>query len=472
MTRRFQPCRILIPAAALIGFLSSCRSVTPTDSESDFGLTSEESAFASALAHYGQALLYEAEEGYRTSKAYDAFRRAADADPAQHRLNARAAVAAMMRREPEEAFAVLERSQALNPDSLEAAVDLAKIYRAAGRSADAIRQYERAGRLAPDNPAIPVELATLLFQLKRDGEALDVLRRAMRRPDQRKLLASFCYRIGAEFAGTQQLERAVPCLRLAAEGDPAQHAVFHQVIGEIYETMGRRAEALEAYRAATRADPPLPQSYVRIAMLRADTEPLKALAVLREAAARLPDSPAITLAAAYMHTRQNNPAAALAGFDRLWALPGLDRAALSEPFFLHYAILLEQADRWPDAEAVLRESLTYHAGSADTLNYLAYSWAERATNLDEAESFVTRALDAEPDNGAYIDTLGWIQYRQGRLDDALQTLQCAFDRMPQDSTIAQHIGAVLSALGREAEADVYRALSRMLSGQDENKDEN
>jgi tetratricopeptide (TPR) repeat protein len=462
MTRRVQPCRVLVPAAVLIGFLSGCRAVSPVQPEAAFGLTAEEDAFAAALAYYGQALLYEAEEGYRTSKAYDAFRRAADADPAQHRLNARAAVAAMMRRRPEDAIALLRRSQALNPDLLDATVDLAKIYRATGRTEDAIRQYARAERLAPENPAVPLELATLLFQFERDAEALDVLRRAMRRMEDRTPLVSYCYRVGGEFASRRQLERAVPCFRLAAESDPRQRALFYQVMGELYESAGRRAEALEAYRAATRAEPPLPQPYVRIAMLLADTDPDRALAVLRDGTARLPESAAITLAASYIHTRQHNPAAALAGFDRLWQLPGLAHDKLGEAFFLHYAILLEQADRWPDAERILRQCVEAHPDSSDALNYLAYSWAEREMNLVEAEAFIARALDAEPDNGAYVDTLGWIQYRQGRLEDALQTLRRAFDLMPQDPTIAEHVGDTLSALGREEEAEVYWRLSRML----------
>ena len=62
------------------------------------------------------------------------------------------------------------------------------------------------------------------------------------------------------------------------------------------------------------------------------------------------------------------------------------------------------------------------ANAADAYNYLAYMWAEHNLRLDEAEQMIKLALQSDPNNGAYIDTLGWLEYRQGKFDQALVDL--------------------------------------------------
>ena len=86
-------------------------------------------------------------------------------------------------------------------------------------------------------------------------------------------------------------------------------------------------------------------------------------------------------------------------------------------------------------EACLRLDPAY----ADALNYLAYLWANRGIRLDDALRHIQAALALDPDNAAYLDTLGWVYYQQGRYADALDLLLQADRLRPNDPEILGHI---------------------------------
>ncbi len=95
----------------------------------------------------------------------------------------------------------------------------------------------------------------------------------------------------------------------------------------------------------------------------------------------------------------------------------------------------------------------YHAA----LNYLGFMFAERGENLTEARAMIEKAVALEPDNGGYVDSLGWVYYRLGRLEDARATLERAARLDIDDSTVQEHLGEVYTALGQPARAsEAYR----------------
>jgi tetratricopeptide (TPR) repeat protein len=86
------------------------------------------------------------------------------------------------------------------------------------------------------------------------------------------------------------------------------------------------------------------------------------------------------------------------------------------------------------------------------LNYLGYLLADRGQQLDEAIRLVRRALDLEPDNPNYLDSLGWAYFRRGDLDQAERYLAPAAQQLPRNSTIQDHMGDVLAKRGRWQDA--------------------
>ena len=83
-------------------------------------------------------------------------------------------------------------------------------------------------------------------------------------------------------------------------------------------------------------------------------------------------------------------------------------------------------------------------------------WAERGENLEEARELVQQAVALEPNNGAYVDSLGWAHYQLGDLDEAKRYLERAAELIPDDAVIFEHLGDVYLELGDASKArEVY-----------------
>jgi len=102
----------------------------------------------------------------------------------------------------------------------------------------------------------------------------------------------------------------------------------------------------------------------------------------------------------------------------------------------------------------LRLELELQPDNAGALNYLGYMLADRNVKLDEAQKMIARAVELDPQNGAYLDSLGWVYYRQNLLDQAEASLRKAIERMSSDPTVHDHLGDVYIKQGKVREAIV------------------
>lgn len=113
----------------------------------------------------------------------------------------------------------------------------------------------------------------------------------------------------------------------------------------------------------------------------------------------------------------------------------------------------ERAGDRKAAEEVFLRLLEQDPDHAPTLNYLGYMWADHGVNLEQAHEMLIRAVGQEPNNGAYVDSLGWVYFRLGDLDLAEKYLTDAARLLPRDPTVHEHLGDVHARRG-----DVERAL--------------
>jgi len=95
---------------------------------------------------------------------------------------------------------------------------------------------------------------------------------------------------------------------------------------------------------------------------------------------------------------------------------------------------------------------------ASLLNALGYSLADRNEKLPRAETLIRKALEASPDNPAFLDSLGWVRFRRGDVPGALPYLERAHRIFP-DAEIASHWGEALWVSGKQAEARALWARS-------------
>ena len=87
------------------------------------------------------------------------------------------------------------------------------------------------------------------------------------------------------------------------------------------------------------------------------------------------------------------------------------------------------------------------------LNYLGYSWADQGLHLTRAKAMIEHAAELKPNDGSIIDSLGWVQLRQGNSGDAVKTLERATELEPEDATINGHLGDAYWAAGRKLDAE-------------------
>jgi len=127
----------------------------------------------------------------------------------------------------------------------------------------------------------------------------------------------------------------------------------------------------------------------------------------------------------------------------------------SEHWSLFYSrgIAFERTKRWPEAEADFLFALELQPEQPFVLNYLGYSWVDQGLNLDEAEDMLHRAVEARPDDGFIVDSLGWVFYRLGDYEKAVEQLERAVELQPGDPVINDHLGDAYWQVGREREAD-------------------
>lgn len=229
----------------------------------------------------------------------------------------------------------------------------------------------------------------------------------------------------------------------------------------LLEDLGQYDLANAAYTGVARDDPAFASAELgRADVLRAAGKRDAALEVLEALARAYPDMPRVFAAKGNLLREADRPEDAKAAYTRALAL--YDESAPAK-WVVFYArgIANHQLDLWPEAEADFRAALALQPANPQVLNYLGYSLVERGEKLDEALAMIERAVAALPDNGAIVDSLGWVLFRLGQYDDAVEILERAATLEPVDPVINDHLGDAYWAVGRSIEARFQwqRALS-------------
>jgi len=130
---------------------------------------------------------------------------------------------------------------------------------------------------------------------------------------------------------------------------------------------------------------------------------------------------------------------------------------LSGEFYYQYAALYERTGQLETAEKQFFKAIDLgdERIAASSQNYIAYMWAERGEKLDQGLALVQKALSAEPENGAFLDTLGWIYYMQGRYANALNELKKAQKSVQVDPAVWEHLGDTYQKMGNVDEASKH-----------------
>jgi len=249
--------------------------------------------------------------------------------------------------------------------------------------------------------------------------------------------------------------------RMAEYLDPSD--VDAQIMtGELLEQLGRYALATAAFSRVPADDPAYYTAELgRAEALRSSGDLDGAIEVVAKLRETHPEVALVHASAGDLYRQNEDFAKAVTAYDAAIAL--YKKKGTDEPWFVYYsrAISHERLGDWPPAEADFRRALELNPDEPMVLNYLGYSLVEQRQKLDEALDMIERAVEAEPNSGAIVDSLGWAQFRLGRYQEAVVTLERAAELYAVDPVVNDHLGDAMWAVGRTNEARFQwrRALS-------------
>ena len=397
---------------------------------------------------------YEQQKEYK--KAIEAYRKAIALD--RDNLDAMRGLAQNLMNDGQ-TDAALEQYQIIadaNPEDFQTHLRMAEIYRRQGKFDLALDNLKQAQAMVQDSMEVPYTMASIYQAQGRYDEAIPLLEDLLKKTekpdgnyskDEKTNRAVFLERLGTIYRDQNNNAKAIETFRkMLTLGDDNAERGYQQIIDTERSAKQWQAATDTAKEAVQRFpdDRDLKMAY---AAQLADTgqadEGIKLVQSL------LKDKPEdrtvyITLAQMYSRLKRWN--------DAEQALNKAEQLSVRDDDKQYVEFLrgstYEREKKYDQSEAVFRGILASDPQNAAVLNYLGYMLADRGQKLDEALIMIKKAVDLEPANGAYLDSLGWAYFKLGKYELAEDNLTKAAQHMGSDPTVQHHLGDLYQKTGR------------------------
>ena len=302
-----------------------------------------------------------------------------------------------------------------HPGSIEGHRRLSEFYLEDRKWPLAARELEWLVRVEPDNPVLRRNLGLALFELG-------------------------------------QLEEARAQLKLLIEARMAD-ALTHYLMGSIYKHREFHRLAAHEFERAVALKPDFIEAYLELGHVLLEIgDTGRATAVIESAGVRIGDRPHLLSRYGVLLLKLKSP---------VRALEALSRAVKAEPdnarLRFHLGRAYFELGQFSSAVQAWRKAIQLDPNYAQAYNFLGYLHAERGENLDQAERWIRTALKLKPDDGNYLDSMGWVLYQKKRYAEALTYLQRSLRILQEsqeavDPTIYDHLAETYLQLDRPHEA--------------------
>jgi tetratricopeptide (TPR) repeat protein len=345
-----------------------------------------------------------------------------------------------------------------NPEDAQTYVRIAEIYRKQAKYDLALENLKKAESMVQDSIEVPYNIAAVYQAQGRIDEAVQVLQDLLKKTEkpennytagERTNRAVFLERLGSIYRDQGNNQLAIDTFRkMLTLGDENAVRGYQQVI-ETYRDAKQWQDATAAAREATQKLPNDRELRMVYDGQLADAgEPDKALKDVQSLLKGTPEDREVYITLAQMNTRLKRWSDAEQALDKAEELS--TKQDDKEYIYFLRGSTYERQKKYDQAEEQFRKVLAINSQSAMTLNYLGYMMADRGVKLDEALNYIKKAVELDPTNGAYLDSLGWAYFKLGKYDAAEENLLKA-SRQPNmgaDPTVQDHLGDLYQKTGR------------------------
>lgn len=304
-----------------------------------------------------------------------------------------------------------------------------------------LKLLDAAAAQNPENPIVMQRIGDLYMLHSEPTKAEPIYVALMKRfpgiPGLRERLANIYIRLDRNAEAEKLLQEI-------SRENPTDPATYF-FLGSIAYEAKDYDKAAEHYETALKLNPEFEPLYYDLAGVHiARQQPAEALALLGKARAKFKMSFVLEFYSGIAEGMMENWKEALS---RLTSAEVLARTSepnrLNHLFYYQLGSVHERSGNIAEAETQMRKALELSPDYADALNYLGYMWADRGENLDEARSMIEKAVKAEPENEAFLDSMAWVLFKLKRTEEALIWMEKAIAHSEEpDPTLYDHLGDI------------------------------
>lgn len=363
----------------------------------------------------------------------------------------------MLAEQWEQALKTFGEVVAAEPNDAESHLRMSQIYRQLRKFDKAREENDAAKKLAPESLEVLYNEVGILEAEGKMPDAVQTLKHVINQTAKRSYTAaerqnrtSLLERLGELYRANDQHAEALAAFREMGELDVA---VASRAAAQVIDTHRQSKDLVKALEEADAAHKKWPEDrtihIVRASVLADSGRSDEAASEVRKLLDGKNDR-ATYLTIAQMYEKGKNYPAMGKALDEAEKLSSTNDE--KETVYFMRGAMFERMKKPEQSEAEFRKVLAINPASASALNYLGYMLADRDVRLSEALEMIRKAVEQEPHNGAYLDSLGWVYFRLGKLDEAENYLKQAIEKTGTDPTVNDHLGDVYAKQGNLKDA--------------------
>ncbi|XZF14245.1 tetratricopeptide repeat protein [Chitinophagaceae bacterium MMS25-I14] len=354
---------------------------------------------------------------------------------------------------------IAEQLIAQNPREARFYAMLAELYDNNKETSKASEVYEKAEKQFPDDPSLQLSLANYYRKEKNEAKYHEYVRKAITNKDldaetQLNMLLPYLQELNADS------DRRKDALDLTAQL-VEQHPKDVQVIsfyGDILSLNNKHKEAVEQYKKALAADPSKYNVWQQLMYGYTDRNDADSLIYYSEKAMRLfPNQAMVYYLNGVGYFNKKSYPQAIKSINRAVDMQPEDNADLLAEMYATLGDVYNTTQQYHLSDSSYDKALHFDPKNATVLNNYSYYLSERGEKLDEAEKMSRQSLEIRPAEATFMDTYGWILYKEGKYDKAREYVQMALDKNgpDADATLWEHLGDIYYKLGNASKAVEY-----------------